>query len=68
MPRFAVQIPYVAFAVSYTLMFVFAFSAVSNFGILTRQRTQVLPVRLVLIAVPRIGPWSPNRATDRPRW
>ncbi|MET0578833.1 MAG: hypothetical protein ABW122_09250, partial [Ilumatobacteraceae bacterium] len=51
-PRAVVQIPYVAFAVSYTLMFVFAFSAVNNFGILSRQRTQVLPLFLVVLAIP----------------
>jgi hypothetical protein len=34
-------------------MFVIAFSSIGNFGILTRQRTQVFPFVLVLLAVPR---------------
>ena len=51
-PWFAVRTPYVAFALAYTAMFVLAFSAIGNFGLLTRQRTQVLPFVLVLLAVP----------------
>ncbi len=59
--------------VSYTLMFVFAFSAVSNFGILTRQRTQVLPLFIVVLAIPLTTPSRPKptppvagRAITRP--
>jgi hypothetical protein len=50
--------PYVAFVVVYSLLFVFAFSSIANFGILARERTQVLPFFLVLLAVPatRRGP------------
>ena len=44
--------PYVVFALAYTAMFVLAFSAIGNFGLLTRQRTQVLPFVLVLLAMP----------------
>ena len=33
-------------------MFVIAFSSIGNFGIMTRQRTQVLPLFLVLLALP----------------
>jgi hypothetical protein len=51
-PWYAVRTPYVAFALAYTAMFVLAFSAIGNFGLLTRQRTQVLPLVLVLLAVP----------------
>jgi hypothetical protein len=36
---------------------VYAFSAIGNFGILTRQRTQVLPFVLVLAALPLAIPW-----------
>jgi hypothetical protein len=53
LPRYLFQVPYVAYAVTYTSMFVIAFSSISNFGILTRQRTQVLPIMLVLLALPR---------------
>lgn len=44
--------PYVAAAVSYTLAFIVAFSSIGNFGILVRQRVQVLPFLLVLLAIP----------------
>jgi hypothetical protein len=46
--------PYVAFVVVYSLLFVFAFSSIANFGILARERTQVLPFFLVLLAVPAV--------------
>ena len=44
--------PYVAYCVGITVTFVFAFSAFSNFGILARQRCQVLPFFLALICIP----------------
>ena len=44
--------PYVLACVVYTLLFVVAYSSIANFGILTRQRVQVLPVFLVLLAIP----------------
>jgi hypothetical protein len=66
--------PYVAFVAVYSLLFVFAFSTISNFGILARERTQVLPFFLVLLAVPalRRGPKSaaapsPERRDDARR-
>ncbi|MGH9120044.1 MAG: hypothetical protein ACRD0A_19910 [Acidimicrobiales bacterium] len=52
LPSYVVSTPYVAFVTAYTLMFVFAFSSVGNFGIITRQRTQVFPMVLVLLALP----------------
>lgn len=52
LPRFVVQVPYVAYATAYTTMFIVAFSSIGNFGILTRQRTQVLPMLLVFLALP----------------
>ena len=45
--------PYLILCVVYTLLFVYAFSSFANFGILTRQRVQVLPFVLVLLALPR---------------
>lgn len=52
--------PYVSLAVVYVLVFCFLFaSAVENFGILARQRVQVLPFMLLLVALPT---WSPSRA------
>jgi hypothetical protein len=45
--------PYVVLALTYTLTFCYAFASIGNFGILTRQRTQVIPLLLVLICLPR---------------
>ena len=56
-PRAFVRRPYVAFSVTFAALFVYAFSAIGNFGILTRQRTQVLPFVLVLAALPLAIPW-----------
>lgn len=39
------------FAASYTSIFIFVFAAIGNFGILSRQRAQVIPFVLLLIAV-----------------
>ncbi|MGH2453012.1 MAG: hypothetical protein ACRDF5_04520 [bacterium] len=41
---------YLAFVVIYAAIFTVAFSAVSNFGILSRQRAQLLPFIFVLLA------------------
>jgi hypothetical protein len=46
--------PFVMFAFSYMLVFVYVFSVVGNFGILDRQRTQLLPLLFVLLAAPRV--------------
>jgi hypothetical protein len=46
--------PYVAYSLVFTGIFVFAFSSFANFGLLVRQRTQVMPLFLVLIAVPPV--------------
>ena len=55
LPRRLLRTPYATLAATYTLGFVVAFSNVGNFGILTRQRAQLLPMLLVLLALPRIG-------------
>jgi hypothetical protein len=44
--------PYVAFVSVYLTVFVVAFSTISNFGILARERTQLLPFFMVLLAIP----------------
>lgn len=41
--------PYLLLCTVYVLLFVYAFSGISNFGILTRQRVQVLPFVLCLV-------------------
>jgi fumarate reductase subunit D len=43
--------PYLALSLSYVLVFCYAFSSIVNFGILGRQRVQVLPLLLLFIAV-----------------
>lgn len=44
--------PYIGFAFLYLLVFGFAFSSISNFGILARQRTQLFPIAVIVLAVP----------------
>jgi hypothetical protein len=43
--------PYLSFCVVYTLAFVIAWSAVANYGILARQRVQVLPFYLAILVI-----------------
>ena len=46
---------YLLLCITFTLGFIWAFSAIGNFGILTRQRAQVLPFFLVLAALPPVA-------------
>jgi hypothetical protein len=48
--------PYLTVCVVYSGLFIYAFSGFANFGILTRERVQVLPFVLVLLALPRRAP------------
>ncbi|OPC80250.1 hypothetical protein B4N89_04185 [Embleya scabrispora] len=50
-PGLLIRRPYVAFVIVYTLVFALAFANIRNFGILTRERVQVFPFVLVLLAV-----------------
>jgi hypothetical protein len=50
--RSLIRTPYVVLSLVYTLLFVYGFSSFANFGILTRQRVQVLPFVLVFLALP----------------
>jgi hypothetical protein len=54
LPRYLLTRPYVAFATAYSIGFIIAFSNVGNFGIITRQRAQLLPLLFVLMALPAI--------------
>jgi hypothetical protein len=47
--------PYLSFSLAFIAGFIFAFSAIANFGILARQRTQVLPFVLVFLALPAVA-------------
>jgi hypothetical protein len=66
--------PYFTFAFVSILVFGFAFSGISNFGILARERTVILPLLLVFLTLPapENGPRFANpgrgRATTKPRF
>jgi hypothetical protein len=49
-PRRVFREPFLAFCVSYVLLFCFAFANIGNFGILARQRVQVIPFLFILMA------------------
>jgi hypothetical protein len=46
------QQPYAAFALAYSTLFCGAFAGIANFGVLARQRVQLLPFYMVLLSVP----------------
>lgn len=50
--RQMLRVPYITFCVIYSVLFTYAFSSFSNFGVLTRQRVQLFPFFLVLLALP----------------
>ena len=50
--RSVLHTPYVVLCLCYSVLFVYGFSAFANFGVLTRQRVQVFPFLLVLLALP----------------
>jgi hypothetical protein len=52
LPRELIRRPYVAMVTAYSVGFIIGFSNVGNFGILTRQRAQLLPFLVVLLALP----------------
>lgn len=51
-PRSMRRFPFVAYSVGIAITFIYAFSSFSNFGILARQRCQVLPFFLALLCLP----------------
>lgn len=53
-PQYAREHPYLWFVASYTLVFIIAFAGFANFGILARQRVLMLPLFLVLLALPKV--------------
>ncbi len=52
LPRMLATCPLVAFACSALVMFGLAFTPIGNLGILTRQRSLVLPLLLLLVCIP----------------
>ena len=57
--------PYVLFCIVYTGIFAFAWSSFSNLGALARQRVQVWPFLLILLALPMVTP--ARRSLNRPQ-
>jgi hypothetical protein len=55
LPRRLRAEPYLAFALAFLLAFIFVFAVIGNFGILARERIQVLPFVFVLLAVLPVG-------------
>jgi hypothetical protein len=53
--------PYVLMAVVFTVLFCFAYSGFSNFGLIARQRVQLFPFVLVLLALPPRGEGARGR-------
>jgi hypothetical protein len=53
--RSARRLPYLLYAAAFTLGFCYAFSSIANFGILVRQRSQVLPFVFVLVSLPAVA-------------
>ena len=61
LPAMAFRRPYVLFCVVYTGIFAFAWSSFTNLGALARQRVQVWPFVLLLLAVPAARTTRPRR-------
>ncbi len=66
LPRALIKTPYVAFALVFSIGFVFAFASIGNFGILVRQRVQLYPFLLVLLAIPAAVKAPSSSSTDAP--
>ncbi len=52
LPRVCMQRPYVFMALIYSVIFVFAFAALGNLGLITRERTLLLPFLFIVLAFP----------------
>lgn len=53
---------YATMSLAYLAGFSFAFASIANFGILARQRTQLLPFVFVLVCLPAVGEQVRRRA------
>ena len=69
--RVCAQRPYVLVALIYCLGFFYAFAALGNLGLITRERTLVLPLLFAVFAIPvarrgeRPYPWQVRRAKHK---
>lgn len=52
LPKLILRRPFLVFCGIYILLFSIGFSFIGNFGILARQRVQVMPIVLVMLALP----------------
>jgi hypothetical protein len=66
------QRAYVILCTVYSLAFIYAFAALANLGLITRERTLMLPYLLVLLAIPMVPkgrppayPWEKRRPKRR---
>jgi hypothetical protein len=67
LPSAVVRSPYFTFSAVYTGGFLVAFSSFANFGLLSRQRSQLLPFLLVLLVVPLAEEARERRLLQEPR-
>ena len=67
LPRALIRTPYITYAAAYSLVFVYAFSVIANFGILARQRTQGLVLFFVLLCLPALAEHRRGRRPGRER-
>lgn len=58
--------PYVAFALVYAGLFTIAFSGIANFGLLVRQRVQLLPLLVLLFCIPPTKQTPASETAERP--
>jgi hypothetical protein len=72
--RAGLERPYVILATVYSLGFLYAFAALGNLGLITRERTLLFPYFLVLLAIPLTPkgeppklPWEQPRLKRRDR-
>ncbi len=65
LPSALVRNAYVAYAAAFTFMFCYVFAFIANFGILARQRSQVLPFLFVLLALPAVTAKRQRQRPDR---
>jgi hypothetical protein len=52
--------PFIDYAFTFAGLFIIAFSSIGNFGILTRQRVQLYPFVLILLAWPLVARRKPE--------
>jgi hypothetical protein len=69
--RVCAQRPYVLMALVYSLLFLYSFAALGNLGLITRERTLLLPMLFTVLAFPVAGagerpyPWQIPRSKHK---